>query len=144
MPSEKDLPRGPVRDFVEVLFWLFNEAHRPTLREISREIERSNLRATASPETIRRMLQGRTLPRWPILEAVFIALCNIADVEPNEYFDRDDDSTRREILEFRWHEALDSPNGRDRQPARTGGFAADDPWGTAGSDGDNLSDEAPF
>ncbi len=145
IPSEADLPRGTVRDFVEVLFKLYKEAHRPTLRQISQEIERSDLHATASPETIRRMLRGTTVPRqWPMVEAVLVALCNIARTEPYESFSGyRDDSTRREELEDKWHQALDNPGLRYLQPAQTGG-AADDPWATTGSRGDSFSDEPPF
>jgi hypothetical protein len=145
IPSEADLPRGTVRDFVEVLFNLYREAHRPTLRQISQEIERSDLHAAASPETIRRMLRGASVPRqWPIVKAVLVALCNIAKTDPDESFGGyRDDSTRREELEGKWHKALDNPDLRYRQPARTGG-AADDPWATSGSGGDSFSDEPPF
>ena len=76
-PDETELPRGRRRDLAWLLFYLYRVAHRPTLREISTEIRNSSLRATASPETIRRLLRGTTVPSWPIVVAVFVTLCDI-------------------------------------------------------------------
>ena len=82
MPSEADLPPGPVRDFVEILHWLYRKAHRPTLRYISEAIERSDSQAAASPETIRRMLRGTTVPaQWKLVESVYLTLCDLAGMD---------------------------------------------------------------
>jgi hypothetical protein len=119
MPPENELPRGPVRDFVEQLFILFRAAERPTLREINEAIlRRDDLRGTASTETIRRMLHGSVPPHWTTVEAVMVALCGLADINPDapgtDPFQRRPseewgDSTWRERIEFCWHRALDAP-----------------------------------
>jgi hypothetical protein len=61
MPSEAELPCGPRRDFTEQLFSLSKEAHRPALRAISSAIPEA-APATASVETIRRILRGSACP----------------------------------------------------------------------------------
>jgi hypothetical protein len=130
MPSQAELPSGPVRDFVAALFNLYKQAHRPTLREISDAISRNGaLRGTASTETIRRMLRGTTVPaHWPAVDAVLTVLCEMAELNPDyERFYEEDSSTLREDLEQAWHKALDDPDGRYSQ-------TAPDPW----------SDSAPF
>lgn len=35
MPEERELPRGAMRSFVEVLHYHYRAAHRPPLRKIS-------------------------------------------------------------------------------------------------------------
>lgn len=144
MPTRQELPRGATRDFVEELFDCYREAHRPTLREISRQIENSDSAATASPETIRRMLRGTTVPSWPIVQAVFYALCEMGNVDP--YLCRDngysDGRSRRQMIEIRWNKALDQP---EPQPAVRSGFAQPDPWASSAPDaGGGFSDEPPF
>jgi hypothetical protein len=147
MPSKAELPEGPVRDFVTQLFALYREAHRPPLREISQEASRSDCRGTASPETIRRMLRGVTIStHWPAVEAVLIALCNLAGTSPDQPMYRNDYGTRREELESAWHRALDAPDERPRQPAgfsgQSGGFSDEpphDPWASS-----KYSEEPPF
>lgn len=82
MPSETELPPGPLRDFVELLWYFFRLAMRPTLREISLQIKGdTDLRGTASTETIRRMLRGATVPaHWETVEAVAAALGQMARI----------------------------------------------------------------
>lgn len=127
MPSEADLPPGALRAFAVDVFGLYREAHRPSLRQVSEAIRKNeNLTGTASPETIRRMLLGLTVPtHWPTVEAVLIALCDIAGVDPNESSDYQQYavSSRREDLERLWHQALDNPDLYYRQPEP-------DPWAT--------------
>ena len=129
MPSEDDLPPGTVRDFVELLFWFYRAARRPTMREISDRIQKMDLPGTASDETIRRMMHGKTVPaHWETVNAVLEALCDLAGADPDgEFYWRDDDGSRRWHLERLWHQALDEPDKRYRRPAP-------DPW----------SDEPPF
>ena len=99
MPSEDDLPRGTVRDFVELLFWFYRAARRPTLREISDRIQKMDLPGTASDETIRRMMHGKTVPaHWETVDAVLEALCDLAGAGPRtESFIGGGDGSRR------WH-----------------------------------------
>jgi hypothetical protein len=93
------------------------------------------------------MLQGLTVPaHWPTVEAVLIVLCDLAGVDPDATYSTGDylHTSRRLDLERAWHRALDHPDERHEPiSARTSG-AADDPWATAGSDGDSFSDEPPF
>ena len=141
MPTEQELPRGATRDFVEAIFSLYREAWRPTLREISKEIERSDSPAAASAETIRRMLRGTTVPSWQIVNAVVLALCRIANVDPDANPGYDE-PTRRELVELRWNEALDEPRAlHASQPSHLGRPEAD-PWATAEPGG--FSDGPPF
>ena len=135
MPSEEDLPSGTVRDFVWLLFYFYRQAHRPTLREISDRIRNSDLPGTASTETIRRMLRGTTVPtHWDTVEAVFLALCDLARREPDTRLTfQGDDLTRRAHLERLWHRALDEP-GYYETPR--------DPWQSDGAV--DYSDEPPF
>ncbi len=83
MPPEEDLPPGPRRRFVGELFVLYRKARRPTLREINEQIMRMDLAGTASRETIRRMLQGVSVPaNWETVEAVLTVLCDRAGITP--------------------------------------------------------------
>jgi hypothetical protein len=112
MPSETELPRGTVRDFVDLLFFFYRDAHRPTLREISDRIKKSDLPGTASTETIRRMLRGTTVPtHWETVEAVLEVLSELAGTYPNRELNWEGSiASRREHLERVWHEALDNPD----------------------------------
>lgn len=141
MPTLQELPKGARRDFVEAVFSLYKEASRPTLRDVSKEIERGDSAATASPETIRRMLRGTTVPSWRIVNAVTLALCRMAgaDQDAGSY----DEPTRRELIEFRWNDAIDNP-----EPARalSSGYSARaeiDPWAVDSNVG-GYPDEPPF
>lgn len=133
MPSQSELPRGARRDFTEQLFSLYKEARRPGLREISAAVP-DDCPGTASTETIRRMLRGKTVPaHWQTVDAVFSALCLLAKVDPDEDIGdgfRGETVTRRELVEAAWHWALDEP-AREPTPAES----VDDPWAT---------DEPPF
>lgn len=128
MPSESELPRGARRNFTEDLFSLYKEARRPGLREISAAVP-DDSPGTASTETIRRILRGKTVPvHWQTVDAVFTALCLLAGVDPDEDIgDNFETATRREVVERAWHQALDDP-GHAARPIN-------DPWG---------ADEPPF
>lgn len=120
MPSEQVLLPGSVRNFARELFDRYKDAHRPPLRHISQMIERhDNLPGTASPETIRRMLNGTTVPaNWSTVYAVLVVLCELAGVTPDQKIHFADDpehhqSTLKRELEYRWHRALDFPDERE-------------------------------
>jgi hypothetical protein len=88
-PSKATLPDGPHREFVEKLFGLYRAAGRPPLRAISGWItenwEATDLRGSASTETIRRVLTGSTVPRhWWTVECIVVALCILAGRNPDE------------------------------------------------------------
>jgi hypothetical protein len=80
MPSTGELPEGRRRKFVAELFVLYRQAGRPTLAEICAQMAKDPDRAgTASRETIRLMLLGRTVPRrWENVHAVVAALAALA------------------------------------------------------------------
>lgn len=108
MPTSSEVPSQEVRSFIEMLFNLYRQARRPSLRRISAEIERSNAPGTASPETIRRVLRGITIPsNWETAEAVLIGLCGIIGLSPDDQYEEDQEWTLREVLEARWNAALD-------------------------------------
>lgn len=130
MTSEVDLPPGTMRDFAEALFALYKAADRPTLREISKEIEGSDSPATVSPETIRLMLRGARVPsRWIVVRAVFLGLCSMAGLDPyGRYYGDDPDSpSREEFVHSQWDAAVDNP---DRFYGREKSRAQADPWDT--------------
>ena len=112
MPDEAELPDGTIRDFVDLLFFFYKEAHRPTLREISDRIKMSDLPGTASTETIRRMLRGTTVPaHWETVEAVLVVLSDLAGRGADARLTYEHATgTRRSHLERLWHQALDYPD----------------------------------
>ncbi len=137
MPSEADLPPGTVRDLVELLFYFYRAARRPTLRKISDTIRDGDFDGTASPETIRRMLHGTTVPAWPTVEAVFEILCYLAKMGADGPLKWENyEASRRWHLERRWHLASihrpnsddrvagQWPSGRDLEDGRGRGFLA--------------------
>ena len=111
IPDEAELPSGTVRDFVELLFYFYRTARRPTLRAISEWIRKNDLPGTASTETIRRMLRGTTVPsHWETVEAVLDALSAMSGRTPNVSLRWDGrPGTRSSHLERLWHRALDNP-----------------------------------
>lgn len=162
MPTEAQLPKGPRRDFVEELFLHYREAGRPTLRVISAWIAQKNaneeteLGASASIETIRRVMTGRVVPRnWKTVQAIFLALCGLAERDPdqhrwNHYNEDEGEESFRAVVKRYWNDALDdvqltgSLPARPQPPATTaarGGFS-DDPWDVKPKS--SFDDEAPF
>jgi hypothetical protein len=118
MPSLSKLRPGARRDFVENLFRYLKVADRPTLREISARInERDDLPGDASTETVRRMLRGETvLVRWNNAVSVFLVLCELAAVNPDDdHWDSDDGwgqgPTHMQVYRAYWNAALDEPPG---------------------------------
>ena len=118
MPSQAELPDGPWRDFVEALFHYYREANRPDLRAIAEAVNRlsdNHRPGTASRETIRQMLRGRTVPRqWFTAETAFRALCELADIRPDDYPDGLDglgsDDTHLGAFRKLWDAAADVPH----------------------------------
>jgi hypothetical protein len=136
--DEKDLRPGTVRDFAILLHYLYRRAHRPPLRDISEAIRRKDLKGTASPETIRRMLTGVSVPaQWATVEAVYLTLCDLALLEPYDHLVKHNNKSLpvAEHIEEAWHSALEDPDY----------FYDDNPWGRAdGGFGTGTSDEPPF
>ena len=86
IPSKEELRPGARRSFVDELFERYRDAHRPSLRQISDATKGLGPGSVhVSPETIRRMLNGTTVPgHWPIVEAVLTALCHLGGTEPDQ------------------------------------------------------------
>jgi hypothetical protein len=132
----EELPRGNVRHFAGLLFDLYREARRPTLSQISRDINTGEFKITASSETVRRMLLGKTVPaQWPLIDAMIKVLSTRADVDPEisrGYFEGEEIPSRTEAIAQAWHAVLDEDSYDDGRPVeapvtREVGFA-DDPW----------------
>jgi hypothetical protein len=81
-----DLPEGPRRRMVGVLFSCYEQAGRPSLAAIEEWIgAHPGLPGTASKETIRRMLLGLAVPlTWDMADTVYLALCGMAGRDPDE------------------------------------------------------------
>jgi hypothetical protein len=111
-PSPEELPPGYVRDFVDLLFYFYQAAHRPTLRQISDRIRNDDLPGTASTETIRKMLHGTTVPaNWETVTAVLQALTAMAGRDPDAHMRWDGkEGSSFWLLENLWHRALDEPD----------------------------------
>lgn len=157
MPSEKELPDGPRREFVLELRRYYRAAGRPPLRRISAEIERRNAEfheVTASQETVRRILLGRVISHdWNRVNALLEVLCEMSEINPDA--DRWDDygnaATIRQHIKDLWDRALEEepdappvplPTPPPAPPAQ-GGFGAgvDDPWATGGL---GFTENPPF
>ncbi|WP_344866478.1 hypothetical protein [Planomonospora alba] len=100
------------------MFAYYKLAGRPTLREISSTIDTLDLKASVSPETIRRVLQGILVPpRWDTVNAIYEALCHLGGTSPDaadwtDVEDPRDEGEWRQMrinLKFLWNHALDHP-----------------------------------
>jgi hypothetical protein len=152
MPTESEVPQGAVRDFAQVMFYLYKKARRPSLREISLAIARNEkLAGTASPETIRRILRGTAVPqRWETVEAVTVTLCDLGNCDRDRSLRFGSErGTVWNVVESLWHRALDFPWAESVAPPEppepsttsANSTTAGDPWA---SDGDGFPDEPPF
>ena len=118
MPNETELPAGSVRDFVQVLFTLYRAAHRPTLEAMSKHIRDGGYTATASKETLRKMLRGTTISAQLAdqVARIILALCELAGREPDDRITLEladgtiMDASPMYLAETLWHEALDAPD----------------------------------
>ncbi|MBW4705170.1 hypothetical protein [Micromonospora sp. RL09-050-HVF-A] len=98
------------------MLWRFYvAARRPTTRRIAETIEAwddDRRRGTANHETVRRALRGESVGAWQTVEMIFLALCEIADVDPEDTEDDDVDRwnpplTHIERFHRCWNEAVD-------------------------------------
>ena len=99
MPSKEDLPDGPRREFVAELRRYYRPG-RPSLREISQAVAKHPdprvREITASAETVRRMITGKVLPAdRDRVHAVFRALCELAEIDPDGQQDHQGDYDSR-------------------------------------------------
>lgn len=146
---------------VNMLWSFYIKAARPSMRRIAEaieELDEDRRNGTANPETIRRTLQGQSVGALGTVEVIFLALCELADVDPNDK-DVDEDNqwtpriTHIEALRRRWNEAVDLspmpelPRTRAEQAAQEAerarsARATQDPW--ASMPRGPYSDEPPF
>lgn len=142
MPDTTELPDGPRRRFVEDLFSYYRDAGRPPLRIITDDIAEKYDAFTASRETVRKMLRGKTVPvSWSVVDGVLTVLCARAGIDPDtERWEGgfDDAPTHRQNLRNLWNEALDAPPASPVSPSGWGGRGS---WPTAATP---YSDEPPF
>ncbi|MFE6385820.1 hypothetical protein [Nocardiopsis dassonvillei] len=151
MPSQKELPPGPQRRFMETLFRLWVDAGMPTMEAVSQAAEDAPPQeGAASKETVRKMLIGKTVPHtWQNAEAVFLGLSTMASLDPdrlvvhtediNDYEPDPDPEPARMLFRRFWADArgvTDYMHGtmRDYTPP---------PKPTGGGFG-GFSDEPPF
>lgn len=143
MPSERELPDGARRAFVEELFEHYRAANRPTLREIHDVVVKArdelDLKGggTASTETIRRTLKGLTVPRWPAVYAIAVALAKLSgrslEDPKSDHFGKK--TSYVAALNQRWNDA------RDEDPTPPVPEPVIDPWSMPAG---GYSDEPPF
>jgi hypothetical protein len=118
MPTEAELPPGGIRDLVELIFVFYRAAHRPTLRVISKAIRDGDFDATASEETIRKVLHGTTVPtNWETMKAIGLGLASIGNWQPRDEIQFNGVTlTVTSHLSRQWHRALDEPFYDKGQP----------------------------
>lgn len=134
MPNEDEVPPGPHREFLGFLFHYYGLAGRPPLEEISDRVNRLELAGTASKETIRRVLKGRTLSRWKNIDAIFKAFCAMSDLDSNDSIHPPQGGfmqPRWQILRSLWNDAVDPPE--PEQPREVGRIIEENPFGVTDS-----------
>lgn len=148
MPSERDLPQGARRDFVEELWDYYRRAGRPTLQEIADAISADYDTFTASKETIRRAMLGKTVPiDGDVADALFEVFCKRSKTDPNE--DRWPDSMdgsepRRDWWRSLWSRALEEAPATPVGPGSTSGWGSGGGWGTSAARSSAAVEEPPF
>ena len=149
---------------IDMLWRFYAAADDPSTRRIAEAIEElddDQRKGTANPETIRRTLSAMNLPQWGTVEVIFLALCQIAnvdpdDIEPDEYdnpgFGREPNRSHRDELRWCYRLAKDGsvitlPRTRDvkaRQEAEAAAEAAADRARFARRPQDLMEDEPPI
>lgn len=165
-----DVPESR-ESLVDFLWRFFIAARRPAMRQIADVIQSwddDKRNGTANHETIRRTLRGEAVGAWLTVEVIFLALCELADVAPDDADDVEDSRWEEpvshiEMLRRYWNQAVDGgapmPERLKTRKERAEELAAaqaqqeavkqranDDPWGSApprGSGG-GFSDAPPF
>jgi hypothetical protein len=98
------------------MLWRFYiAANRPSTRKVAATISawpEDRRTGSANHETIRRTLRAESVGAWQTVEMIFLALCDLADVDPEDTEgDEGDrwDPPVRHIDRIRrcWHEAMD-------------------------------------
>lgn len=167
MPSEEELPPGPLREFVDELHIHFRNAGRPSPAQIATRSEwfEDGEGVKVSRETVRRLLKGETTSSWPTVRAVHQALCELADQDhtqlrfPSEY--SSDIRTFREYIRDLWNDAVEgetanppstnsNPTPVPQQSGRPGAWPSaavgqqHSGWPTTGQGQNTYPEEPPF
>ncbi|MFF0528432.1 hypothetical protein ACFYT3_08575 [Nocardia amikacinitolerans] len=101
-----DVPKNHV-GLIDMLWRFYIAAGDPPMRKIARAIEElddDQRIGTANHETIRRTLSAKTLPQRETVEVIFLALCQIANVDPDDIEPGEED---------------DNPGFNDWEPTRS-------------------------
>ncbi|MGQ0841327.1 hypothetical protein [Actinokineospora sp.] len=151
------------QNLVDILWRFYVAADRASMARIAEAIHTldDDTRAgTANHETVRRTLRGDAVGAWQTVEVIFLALCELADVDPDDKEGDEGDRwdppiSHRERLRRAWNTAKDGEPTptlprtraeRARQEAaerRTPVLVSDDPWGSA-PPSSAFNDEPPF
>ncbi len=114
------------QSFVDMLWRFYVAARRPPTRQIAETIQAwddDQRRGSANHETIRRALRGESVGAWHTVEMIFLALCEIADVDPEDIEDDGDrwspPMTHLEQFHRCWNEAVDEAPMPDIPRTRT-------------------------
>lgn len=165
LSSPTTVPDGH-EQLIKMLWRFYVAADGPSTKRIAAVIASQDedvRKATANHETVRRTLLAIYLPELLTVEVIFLALCEIADIDPDDEDDEDDerrwggprshrDRLRQCYRLARYGTSDDLPRTRSekaRQEAAARehqqGTSPDDPWGAPpprGSGG--FADEPPF
>lgn len=120
------LDYGPRQRFVDRLWAAYGQADYPALQVVSDKIDEIETAGTASHETIRRIMSRGDVPRrWSTADAIYVALCAMADpvIDPegldddedggwssNSFRNQEPSETRREIMHRLWRAAYEAPD----------------------------------
>jgi hypothetical protein len=153
---------GHLQPLIDLLWTFHSAAGLPTTKRIAEVIEGwEHRKASAGQETIRKTLRAETVGEWHTVEVIFLALCEIADIDADdvvedEYPDRFDPPALSHRVQLRqcWYQARtgapmpDIPRTRAERAKQEAAQAAErearknrastvvDPWGG--------TDEPPF
>lgn len=175
MPPRLSKPTDVPEDhepLIEMLWRFYIAATEPPMRKVAQAVARlddDQRTGTANHETIRRTLKATNLPQQQTVEVIFLALCQLANVDPDdidysyaESWERRARTHRQQLRLLyrlaRYGTVTALPRTRDEKArqeaeaeARTRRSRAheDDPWGSAPAagtfgGGGRVDDEPPF
>ncbi|MCC3328236.1 hypothetical protein [Nocardia abscessus] len=162
MPPRLSKPTDVPDDYeplIEMLWRFYIAASEPPMRKVAQVVaglDDDERTGTANHETIRRTLRATNLPQQQTVEVIFLALCELANVDPDDvdrnYGDRwEPNRTHRQQLRLlyrlaRYGTVTDLPRTRDEKARQEAEAEAErarsDPWGSPPASSRN--DEPPF
>ncbi|WP_436493205.1 hypothetical protein [Actinokineospora sp. HUAS TT18] len=161
LTKPQDLPEAR-QAMVDILWRFYVWADRPSAQKIAKAIQdlpEQERNGTANHETVRLTLRGDALGAWQTVEVIFLGLCELADIDPEDEEGGDNrwdpPTSYREQLRRAWHRAVDGDYMPDKPRTRTERAReaaqrakervtqTDDPWGTAPPTG-GFNDKPPF